>query len=582
MPRADSFSNSQRRDIMPASESSETMREPSPCRGRQRRSTSFSDQIHHLDEIDAQSRYEEETADRGLGALHNIRSRTRSRTDETLISWEVDDPENPVHWSNTKKKLVVLCTSMLVINSTMGSALPSMAIPDIIQDFGITSEEQSVLPISVYLIGYVLGPIVWGPLSEHYGRRNLSFVTFCLFTIFTMACAVAPTWAALLIFRFFCGAFASSPIAIVAGILADIYDDPRTRGRAFAIFMVCTTGGPILSPILSGFAGPNIGWRWVFWIALMIACVTVVLIVFLPETYGPILLSRRAQKLRIQDPSSRAIAPRDLETTDLRQLLTVVLTRPLRMLVFEPIVTTTCTYLALVYAIFYMSFQAFPIIFQDVYGLSPGVTGLAYLPIFGGAALSLPIFWTWDNVLTRATERNASWVRREEYRRLPLACLGGPLFVVSLFWLGWSARDDIPFAVPMLAGILFGMGFLLIFMAMLNYLTDAYEIFAASANAASSTTRSLFAVVLPLATKPMFRQLNINGACSLLGGLSALMCFIPFVFIWKGPRIRARSKFCIALRERKVEMQRKEEEAKARKERYDLRYAEKGKEDEAV
>ncbi|KAM0235437.1 hypothetical protein ACHAPO_005724 [Fusarium lateritium] len=65
---------------MPASESSETVREPSPCH--------------------AQSRYEEETEDRGLGALHNIRSRTRSRTDETLISWEVDDPENPVNWLN--------------------------------------------------------------------------------------------------------------------------------------------------------------------------------------------------------------------------------------------------------------------------------------------------------------------------------------------------------------------------------------------------------------------------------------------------------------------------------------------------
>lgn len=120
----------------------------------------------------------------------------------------------------------------------MGSALPSMAIPDITKDFGITSEEQSVLPISVYLIGYVLGPVVWGPLSEHYGRRDLSLVTFCLFTVFTMACALAPTWPALLIFRFFCGAFASSPIAIVAGILADVYNDPRTRGRAFAIFMV--------------------------------------------------------------------------------------------------------------------------------------------------------------------------------------------------------------------------------------------------------------------------------------------------------------------------------------------------------
>ncbi|KAL6363841.1 hypothetical protein LRP88_03266 [Fusarium phalaenopsidis] len=556
---------------MPSSESGETMRDPSPYH-----------RINRLEEIEAQSRYEEEAADRGIGALHNIRSRTRSRTNEVLVNWELDDPENPYNWSKSKKNLVLFYTAVLVINSTMGSALPSLAIPNIVEDFGITSQAGKVLPISVYLIGYVFGPIIWGPLSEHFGRRDLSFATFGLFTVFTMACALAPNWPALLIFRFFCGAFASSPIAIVAGILADVYNDPRTRGRAFAIFMVCTTGGPILSPIISGFAGPSIGWRWVFWIALIVAGVTLALIAFLPETYGPILLSRRARKIRKEDPASRAIAPRDLESTDLRQLLTVVLTRPLRMFIFEPIVTTTCAYLSLVYTIFYMSFQAFPIIFQDVYGLSPGVTGLAYLPIFGGAAVTLPIFWAWDNALARATARNAPWVQREEYRRLPLACLGGPLFVISLFWLGWSAREGVSFIAPMLAGIPFGMGFMLIFMAMLNYLTDAYEIFAASANAAASTCRSLFAVVLPLATTPMFRRLEIPGACSLLGGLSALMCIIPFVFIWKGPSIRARSRFCIALRERKEEMQRKEDEARARLERIELRDKEDEKEKEYV
>lgn len=134
--------------------------------------------------------------------------------------------------------MVLFSTVMLVVNSTMGSALPSMAIPDIIDYFNVTSQEQRVLPISVYLIGYVLGPIIWGPLSEHYGRRILSLSTFVCFAIFTMACALSPNWPAFLIFRFFCGAFASSPIAIVAGILADVYNDPRTRGRAFAIFMV--------------------------------------------------------------------------------------------------------------------------------------------------------------------------------------------------------------------------------------------------------------------------------------------------------------------------------------------------------
>lgn len=296
----------------------------------------------------------------------------------------------------------------------------------------------------------------------------------------------------------------------------------------------------------------------------MFAAVTLVMVFFLPETFGPILLSRRAANLRKEDPSCRAIAPRDLEETDVSQLLTVVLTRPLRMIISEPIVSATCGYLALVYTIFYMSFQAFPIIFSNLYGLSPGVTGLCYLPIGGGACLSLPIFWYWDFFLAKASARGAPWTNREEFRRLPLALLGGPMFVISLFWLGFTARTNIHFVVPMLAGIPFGIGFLLIFMALLNYLTDAYDIFAASANAAASCCRSLLAVVLPLATSHMFDSLGISGACALLGGLSAGMCVIPFVFIWKGPSLRARSRFCVALRERREEMHRKAEEERQR------------------
>lgn len=299
----------------------------------------------------------------------------------------------------------------------------------------------------------------------------------------------------------------------------------------------------------------------------MFGAFTLGLVLVLPETYAPILLSRRARRMRRHDPDSRAIAPRDLEETDMAQLLTVVLTRPLRMLVSEPIVSATCSYLALVYAIFYMSFQAFPIIFSRLYGLSPGVTGLCYLPIGGGAVLSLPIFWTWDNILAGAVARGAPWTKREEYRRLPLALVGGPTYVVSLFWLGFSAREGTSFVVPMLSGIPFGLGFMLIFMAMLNYLTDAYDLFAASANAAASCCRSLLAVVLPLATSHMFNRLGISGACSLLGGLSAGMCIIPYVFIWKGPSIRARSKFSIAIRERREELIRKAQEEERRLER---------------
>lgn len=69
----------------------------------------------------------------------------------------------------------------------------------------------------------------------------------------------------------------------------------------------------------------------------------------------------------------------------------------------------------------------------------------------------------------------------------------------------------------------------------------------------------MLATVLPLAAGPMFQRLGIAGACSLLGGLSLLMCAIPFIFIWQGENIRSKSRFCIALKERKAEMERKVE-----------------------
>jgi hypothetical protein len=140
------------------------------------------------------------------------------------------------------------------------------------------------------------------------------------------------------------------------------------------------------------------------------------------------------------------------------------------------------------------------------------------------------LLW-YDAFLRKAQKQNKPWTRKEESRRLPLACLGGPLYVVALFWLGWTSRPEIPFYIPMLAGIPFGMDFLLIFMALLNYLTDAYEIFAASSMATASCCRSLAGTVLPFAATPMYIRLGVAWASSLLGFLSLGMCVIPFMFL---------------------------------------------------
>jgi hypothetical protein len=190
-----------------------------------------------------------------------------------------------------------------------------------------------------------------------------------------------------------------------------------------------------------------------------------------------------------------------------------------------------------------MYFEAYPLIFQRIYGMSDGIAGLAFLPIAVGAAIGMIIFLWYDSFLYRAKSQNAEWAFIEEYQRLPLACLGGPLYVLALFWLGWTASAEIHWIVPMLAGIPFGMGFFLIFVALINYLIDAYHNYAASAMAAASTCRSIFGAVLPLAATPMFHRLGVNWGTSLLGFLSLVMTFIPFVFIRYGERIRIRSNF---------------------------------------
>lgn len=126
---------------------------------------------------------------------------------------------------------------MQVLNSTIGSSLPSGAINYIAKDFHITQSEQLVLPISLFLLGYVIGPLIYGPLSEQIGRRWPLISGYLLFSIFTMACALAPSLPALLVFRLLEGMAAAAPISIVSGVYADLYTDPTERGRIMAYFM---------------------------------------------------------------------------------------------------------------------------------------------------------------------------------------------------------------------------------------------------------------------------------------------------------------------------------------------------------
>ncbi|KAI3330336.1 major facilitator superfamily protein [Ustulina deusta] len=439
--------------------------------------------------------------------------------------------------SPLRKSLVTATVIFLNFNVTLGSSLPSGAASTLNAHFGVASEFQKPLPVAIFLVGYVFGPLIFAPVSESWGRRPVFLISFSIYTAFTLGCALAPNWPTFLFFRFMLGCGAAAPQTVSGGLFCDIYPDLGPRGMAVTLLGLTSNIGPLVGPIISGFSS-SAGWQWQFWYALILAGVNWPMLLLMPETFAPAINARGARR-----PSVAMLC-------DLRSQVKI-LARPV-LILSEPIVFFTDLFILYQYVIFFLYFGAYPVIFQGTYSLSDGVSALMFIPTGIGAVLAIVVFVAWDRFHRRSAEQGKIWALQEEYRRLPLACLGGPLFALSEFWLGWAAKPGVHWAIPALSGIPLGVGIDLTFLALNNYLTDAYGIYSASALASSVFTRNaVAAVAIPLATYPLYENLGTHWACSVLGFLCLALTPIPFVFIWWGPAMRKRSPFCQTLAQRK-------------------------------
>ena len=124
--------------------------------------------------------------------------------------------------------------------------------------------------------------------------------------------------------------------------------------------------------------------------------------------------------------------------------------------------------------------------------------------------------------------------------RLPPAFYGAVAIPIGMFWFAWTNYPSIHWISPVLAGVPFGFGFTVVFLAVTNYLVDSYTIFAASALAANTVLRSLFGAAFPLFTVDMYDALGIHWATT-VPAFAALVCVpFPFIFYKYGARIRSK------------------------------------------
>ena len=400
---------------------------------------------------------------------------------------------------------------------------------------------MATLGVSLFVLGFAVGPLIWAPLSEMYGRQLVFAISYGAFTAFNAATTGSKNIQTLLVLRFFAGSFGSSPLTNAGGQIADIFNASE-RGMAMGLFALAPFLGPTIGPIAGGFLGQSKGWKWVEGLMAIFSGVMWLLgLMFVPETYAPVLLRKRAQKLSLMtgnvyrtkaDAGGRISGSHALKTA---------LVRPWILLFKEPIVLVLSIYMAIIYGTLYMLFGAFPICFQEVRGWSEGIGGLAFLGVAIGMVIAVMLVPLGNKAYIRTAEEHGGIAPPEA--RLVSAMTGAVAIPIGLFWFAWSNYPSIHWISPVMAGAPFGFGMVIIFLAVTNYLIDAYTIFAASVLAANSVLRSLFGFGFPLFTTYMYHNLGIHWASSVPAFL-ALACLPAPFFLYKyGAAIRTRCQY---------------------------------------
>ena len=378
-----------------------------------------------------------------------------------------------------------------------------------------------------------------------FGRKPVYIITLSLAVIFVIPYAVAPNIGTLLVCRFIDGIAFSAPMTLVGGTLADLWR-PEERGVPMAAFSAAPFAGPAIGPLVGGFLSDAAGWRWLYWIQLILSGVAWLLISFtVPETFTPTLLSSRAAKLRKEKNDDRFITEKELDQRPIRQKLKIFLIRPLQLLTREPIVMCLALYMSVLYGLLYMFFVAYPVIYQEGKGWNAGSTGLMFIPIAIGVVLSAVCAPSINKHYLKICARYPNGKPPAEARLIPMmwSCW---LVPIGLFIFAWTSYPRLSWWAPAMGGFPVGFGFIFLYNSCNNYLVDTYQHQAASALAAKTLLRSIWGACVVLFTTQMYHRLGYQWASSLLAFIALACCAIPYVFYFKGKQIRSYSHYAFA------------------------------------
>ena len=423
-------------------------------------------------------------------------------------------------------------------SSNLATLMCAPAAPLILKDFGSSNLMYGNFLVSVWELGEAFGPLVLAPLSELYGRSPIYHCANIGFIIFSIAGALSVNLNMLIAFRFLNGVTVAS-VTLGPSIVGDLFITEE-RATAMAIMNLAPLLGPVAGPIVGGYMSQNIGWRWLWWfVAILAGVLEVGFIRLFRETYKVKILQQKAIRLQKATGNLAYKVEYKAAAQDKNFLLHSML-RPLRMLIFSPVVSLLAVYVALVFGYLYLLLTSITEVFEDIYGFSTGTASLTFLGLGIGMTVGL---MSCGRLLDRYVQKMKAAGGMKPEHRLPPMILGGLVIPISLFLYGWTAQYRLHWIAPVIGTALLGFGVAATIIPAFSYLVDAFGIHAASAVAANITLRCVTGALLPLAGPPLYQKLGVGWGNSLLGFIALAFAPMPLLLMKYGERIRKSSKY---------------------------------------
>ncbi|KAF2800969.1 putative efflux pump antibiotic resistance protein [Melanomma pulvis-pyrius CBS 109.77] len=464
--------------------------------------------------------------------------------DPFLVEFDATyDAENPKHWPTGHKWAVTDVLSATGFIRIMVSTIMAPALSTIAHEFNMSSTE-SAMALSIYLLATAFGPVFIGPLSEIYGRKRVLHASNIWFLIWNIACGFANSKELLIASRFLAGFGASSIYALAGGVLGDVWM-PEQRGHSLGIYLLIPLLAVAVGPIIGGFMAFRTTWRWMFWsTSIFQAVMIVVSFTVFRETYAPLILSRRAEKLRRETGNSQyytADERLDGEKTVLARL-GQALSRPLRLLAFHPIIQVTSILSAFYYGILYIVLSSFSELWIQEYNYTAEISGLHYIACALGELVGSQIGAQLMDFFYRRKLARSSESGVVPESRIPLVFFGALFSALGLFVYGWTAQYHVHWIAVDIAIFIQMLGSQIAGMPMMAYVIDVYPNHTSSAMAATQFLKSLTAFLFPLFAPSMYRAIGYGWGNTTMAFIGLFLGVPAPMIIWKfGTRLRAKA-----------------------------------------